>query len=102
MLVTAFVPVLLAAVALLVAGPAWATGSPASPLDLTASTFGLVAVLVFVAAYGFVVSEEMLHVRKSQPVIVAAGVIWVLVAMAYSAEGDIHTPSDLLRHNIME
>ena len=102
MLVTAFVPVLLAAVALLVAGPAWATGSPASPLDLTASTFGLVAVLVFVAAYGFVVSEEMLHVRKSKPVIVAAGVIWVLVAMAYSAEGDTHMPADLLRHNIME
>ena len=97
-----FVPVLLAVAAFLVPDPAWATALSAMPLDLTASTYGLIAVLIFVAAYGFVVSEEVLHVRKSKPVIVAAGVIWVLVAMAYAAEGDIHMPSELLRHNLME
>ena len=102
MLLTALVPVLLAVAAFLVPDPAWATASSTLPLDLTASTFGLIAVLVFIAAYGFVVSEEVLHVRKSKPVIVAAGVIWVLVAMAYAAEGDTHMPSELLRHNIME
>jgi NhaD family Na+/H+ antiporter len=102
MLLTALVAVLLAVAAFLVPDPAWATASSTLPLDLTASTFGLIAVLVFIAAYGFVVSEEVLHVRKSKPVIVAAGVIWVLVAMAYAAEGDTHMPSELLRHNIME
>jgi len=71
-------------------------------LDLTNTYWGWIAVGLFVLAYLVVIFEESLHLRKSKPVIVAAGVIWLLVAAAYAAHGDIHTPEIMVRHNILE
>lgn len=83
--------------------PAMATGGDAGqPLDLTASGFGIAAIAVFVLAYMLVVGEEFLHLRKSKPVIVAAGIIWTLVGIAYSMHGDTHTAGAAIRHNILE
>jgi len=56
-------------------------------MDLTGSVFGMIAVALFVVAYGFVVLEEKLHLRKSKPVMVAGGIIWIIVALAYMAAG---------------
>jgi Na+/H+ antiporter NhaD/arsenite permease-like protein len=39
-----------------------------------------VAVIVFIIAYIFVIIEEKIEMRKSKPVLIAAGVIWALVA----------------------
>ena len=50
--------------------------------NLTASAMGIFALILFVAAYGLVIMEEKLHLRKSKPVIVAASIIWVLVALS--------------------
>jgi hypothetical protein len=47
----------------------------AAPLDLTATWMGVTALVVFVLAYTVVVGEEFLHIRKSMPVLVAAGII---------------------------
>jgi len=49
--------------------------------------FGPAALLVFGLAYAFVFAEEKLHLRKSKPVMIAAGLIWILVALAFRAEG---------------
>jgi Na+/H+ antiporter NhaD/arsenite permease-like protein len=76
--------------------------APAKPMmALTGSFEALLALLVFVIAYGFVITEEFTHVRKSKPVIVAAGIIWALVALAArSADGpDVE---QLLEHNLLE
>ena len=73
-----------------------------SQLDLTQTGPGILAVIIFVLAYGFVIAEETIHLRKSKPVMIAAGVIWILVAMAYGAQGDHTTPANMLRHNLME
>jgi NhaD family Na+/H+ antiporter len=70
--------------------------------DLTATSLGLVALVLFVAAYALVIFEEKLHLRKSKPVMLAAGVIWVLVAMAYAALGDTETPHNAIKHNLVE
>ena len=72
------------------------------PIDLTDTTYGLIAVIVFISAYALVVSEEFLHLRKSKPVIVAAGIIWILVSIAYNQSGDHETARILIRHNIEE
>jgi len=56
--------------------------------DLTGSAPGLIALCVFAFAYLLVVHEERLHLRKSKPVVIAAGIIWVLVAIAYAAHPD--------------
>ncbi len=72
------------------------------PLDLTATWPGLLSLLVFLLAYALVISEEFLHLRKSKPVMVAAGIIWTLVAMAYAAHGDTATAAAAVRHNLLE
>ncbi|WP_372883282.1 sodium:proton antiporter NhaD [Psychromonas sp.] len=69
---------------------------------MTTTFYGIVAVVLFVAAYSLVIFEEQLHLRKSKPVMLAAGLIWVLVALAYGAMGDTHTPHDAIKHNLIE
>ncbi len=82
--------------------PANAATSMGDALDLTSTWFGVTAIIVFVIAYSMVIGEEFLHLRKSKPVIVAAGIIWTLVGIAYAMHGDTHTASAAIRHNILE
>jgi Na+/H+ antiporter NhaD/arsenite permease-like protein len=82
--------------------PVDASAAEHAILDLTTSGYGVTALALFVVAYLLVMGEEFLHLRKSKPVMVAAGVIWILVALAYHAKGDVHTPEALLRHNLLE
>ena len=63
---------------------AWAS---ASMQDLTADWPGMVAVVVFIGAYALVVAEEFTGLRKSQPVMLAAGVIWAVLAVAAARSG---------------
>ncbi|WP_317963466.1 sodium:proton antiporter NhaD [Methylocaldum szegediense] len=56
-------------------------------LGLTGTHRGLYCVLVFIIAYGFVMTEEFSHLRKSKPVIVAAGIIWAHVAYLAASNG---------------
>lgn len=87
----------------LLALPLTAVASEASThLDLTTTWFGIGAIITFVIAYSMVIGEEFLHLRKSKPVIVAAGIIWTLVGIAYAMHGDSHTASAAIRHNILE
>jgi len=69
---------------------------------LTTHWAGLLALVIFVAAYSLVILEENIHLRKSKPVIVAAGIIWMLVAYAYMSNGDTHVAAELVRHNLLE
>lgn len=49
--------------------------------------FGPAALVIFCLAYALVFAEEKLHLRKSKPVMVAASLIWIFVALAFRAEG---------------
>ncbi|MGB5444826.1 MAG: sodium:proton antiporter NhaD [Psychromonas sp.] len=69
---------------------------------MTTTFYGIVGLLLFVAAYSLVIFEEQLHLRKSKPVMLAAGLIWVLVALAYGAMGDTHTPHEAIKDNLIE
>jgi len=71
-------------------------------IDLTHSIFGILALLVFVTGYFFVLGEELIHLRKSKPVIVAAGLIWLLTAVAYALNGDQQTAGLAARQYILE
>lgn len=75
---------LFAILALLFSPGAFAvTGS----LELTGSAVGFVAVAIFVFSYALVMAEEKLHMRKSKPVLVAAGLIWILIGWVYVQAG---------------
>ena len=71
-------------------------------MDFTSHWAGFVCIAIFVAAYSLVILEEALHLRKSKPVMVAAGIIWALVAIVYSQAGDTHTAEAAVRHNLLE
>jgi Na+/H+ antiporter NhaD/arsenite permease-like protein len=62
-------------------------------LGLTGTERGIYTVLIFLVAYGFVMTEEFTHLRKSKPVIFAAAVIWAHVAVLAAEAG---VPSEQL------
>ena len=70
--------------------------------NLTGSGLAMLALGVFVLAYGFVIAEEFTQLRKSKPVIVAAGVIWVLVAHCRARCMAASMSGALLEHNLLE
>ncbi|HEY5642034.1 MAG TPA: sodium:proton antiporter NhaD [Woeseiaceae bacterium] len=59
-------------------------------MDLSGHWAGIAALVVFITAYALVISEEYTHLRKSKPVILAAGIIWVLIAFQYRHTGETH------------
>ncbi len=71
------------------------------PFDLTNTVAGYVAIGMFAMAYALVMAEEFTGLRKSKPVILAAGLIWLLVAAVYPGD-DPHAVAQALRHNILE
>jgi NhaD family Na+/H+ antiporter len=89
------------AAALLAPGLAAAAES-SNRIDLTGHWVGFVSILIFVVAYGFVMVEEFTHLRKSKPVMLAAGVIWVLIAIIYMQHDLPHEAENAVRHNFLE
>ena len=92
---------LAATLLVLVPGPVLASAVTGT-LDFTTHWVGIFALVLFVLAYALVIGEETLHLRKSKPVMVAAGVIWALVAFVYAQHGDTHTAEAAVRHNLLE
>ena len=70
--------------------------------DFTTHWASIIAIVIFALSYSLVILEEQLHLRKSKPVLISAGIVWLIVALVYNAHGDIHTPEVLVRHNILE
>ncbi|USH04188.1 sodium:proton antiporter NhaD [Grimontia kaedaensis] len=78
-----------------------ATGS-GNPLDLTQSAVGYISLIIFAAAYTLVMLEEQLHLRKSKPVLLAAGLIWLMLGFVYSNAGEIEVAQSAIEHNLLE
>ena len=88
--------------AMLLVSPLGLASDAAGQLDLTGSWYGVISIIVFVIAYSLVIGEEFLHLRKSKPVLVSAGIIWALVGIAYTTHGDTHTAETAIRHALLE
>jgi len=71
-------------------------------LDLTDHFAGYLALGIFVVAYSLVIFEEQLHLAKSKPVLLAAGLIWILIAIVYQQHGFDHAAEVAIRHNFLE
>ena len=87
---------------LLVPSMAFASDALHQSIDLTSHWIGYTAIAIFVLAYTLVILEEQLHLRKSKPVLLAAGLIWILIAYYYSAHGMPHAAEVAIRHNFLE
>lgn len=57
------------------------SGGDSENLGLITAPLSFLALAIFVIAYGLVMAEEFIHLKKSKPVVLAAGVIWAIVAV---------------------
>ena len=57
--------------------------SSAGQLLFTDEGLAIAALAFFVVAYMLVVTEDLIHLRKSKPVVLAAGLIWICVSLVY-------------------
>ena len=71
-------------------------------IDLTTSGAGFLALAIFVIAYVLVIFEEQLHLAKSKPVLLAAGLIWIIIAIVYGNMDQAHLVEHGIRHNFLE
>ncbi len=71
-------------------------------LDLTASWVGIASLILFFVAYLIVMVEEFTYLRKSKPVMLAAGIIWGMIAWYYQSHDIPHLVENALRHNLEE
>ncbi|MGQ0442635.1 MAG: sodium:proton antiporter NhaD [Methylophilaceae bacterium] len=79
-----------------------AESSAAQTINLTNHWVGFSALILFFLAYLVVMAEEFIHLRKSKPVMLAAGLIWAIIAWHYQSHDIPHLVEQALRHNLLE
>ena len=79
-----------------------ATQEVHQPMDLTNSGLGFTAIAIFIFAYLLVMGEEFMHLRKSKPVMIAAGMIWGMIGWYYTQHGMPELAEHAVRHNLLE
>lgn len=84
------------------AGPLFASSAAMETLDLTNHGVGIASLAVFIFAYLLVMAEEFTHMRKSKPVLLAAGLVWGMIAYVYANHGLNHAAEAAVRHNVLE
>ncbi len=77
-------------------------GAAAHIPELSASFYGYASLAIFILAYSLVPLENNIHLLKSKPVLVAAGLIWILVAIAFNEVGAQDQAHEAIRHAIIE
>lgn len=92
----------LTALAILIATLSPSAYAVVGELDLTRTGVGYFAVILFILAYLLVMYEEALHLRKSKPVLVAAGVIWIAIGIVYTISGLPESAEHSFRKTLLE
>lgn len=82
--------------------PGWVRADSDSVVNLVSHPVGFIALAIFVIAYILVMLEERIHLRKSKPMLIAAGLIWILIAVTYRAAGVDGEVETAIRHNFLE
>jgi len=71
-------------------------------MELLNHPISIISLLIFVIAYGLVVTEEITHLRKSKPVLFAAGMIWAMIAWIGAKNDFSHSVEDAIMHAFSE
>lgn len=78
-------------------------GAVAHNLHVGWSIGGLLCIAIFVLSYTAVLAEEYTHMRKSKPVMLGAGLIWIVIGiMAPSYGVDHHALKEAISHGLEE
>ena len=71
-------------------------------MELVLHPVGYISLFIFILAYALVVTEEVTHLRKSKPVLFAAGTIWAMIAWMGSKYDDSHHVEEAIMHAFSE
>jgi len=71
-------------------------------MELLLHPVGYISLFIFILAYALVVTEEVTHLRKSKPVLFAAGLIWAMIAWMGSKYDDSHHVEEAIMHAFSE
>ena len=91
-----YLPLLLGGL-LTLSSPSFAVESTTS---LSHHPAGITVLLLFIAAYVCVILEEVTHIKKSLPVMLAAGLIWIVIAVNWI--GEAHLVEEAVKHYLLE
>lgn len=75
---------------------------PAHVVELSNHWVGYSVLLIFIIAYIFVILEEKIHLSKSKPVLLAAGLIWIIIAGTQLETGNAHDIEQAIRYDFLE
>ncbi len=89
MIINRILTLLITTTCLFISSNLFAASSGGELLNLKMILSGpaIFSLIIFVVAYFFVMTEEFSHLRKSKPVVVASGIIWMAVAITATSSG---------------
>jgi Na+/H+ antiporter NhaD/arsenite permease-like protein len=93
---------LVAVLVLFLFAPAGGALAASTPIDLTHHPVGYLTLVIFFLAYALVTVENAIHMRKSKPVMLAAGLIWALLGIVYAARGQSDHLEAAVKHVILD
>jgi Na+/H+ antiporter NhaD/arsenite permease-like protein len=70
--------------------------------SLTTHWAGFLSLATFIVALLLATLEEFTQLRKSKPMLVSAGIIWALIAIASAQTGTSHLAEEGVRHNLLQ
>lgn len=79
-----------------------AGGNELLNLNMPWAPASIVALMLFILAYALVMVEEFTHLRKSKPVVLVAGFIWIIIASICHHKGIGPEAAAAVRHNILD
>jgi Na+/H+ antiporter NhaD/arsenite permease-like protein len=75
--------------------------NPSASLDLTRHVIGYLSLLVTVCAYVAAMSEDVIELRKSKPMVLGAAIIWFAICIYYALDGQAKTAAVAFESNLL-
>lgn len=70
-------------------------------LDLTAHIVGYLSVAITVMAYVAAMSEDVIELRKSKPMVLGAALVWFAICICYALNGDAKAAAVAFESNLL-
>ena len=71
-------------------------------IDESTRSLPIIAIIIFTIAYALVIFEEFVNLKKSKPMILASGIIWIIVAIIAKESGQENIMKAAFTESILE
>lgn len=77
------------------------TANTSTSMDLTHHIVGYLSVLITVVAYISAMSEEVIQLRKSKPMVLGSALVWFVICIYYTMHGQAKVASLAFESNLL-